>query len=302
MAGSMMTRPMLTRLRAVALGGPGLPALAPFYRDVWGLMPVAEADGVVYLRGTGPEHHIVALHDRPARGIVSIDFAAGERAAVDALQRQLAEQGVAVTAPAPLDTPGGGYGFALRDPDGRQLRALADVAQHGDAADHDDHPRRLSHVVLNSAALDVAKDFYCDRLGFKVSDWSEDQMVFLRCSRDHHSIAFNRLGHASLNHVAFEMRSINAYMRGIGRLKHAGHPVAWGPGRHGPGDNPFAYFPTPGGFVFEYTAELQQIDEATHRPQVWQRVPHLSDTWGTAGPPSPEIRAAMAGTPDPNQG
>jgi len=291
---------MITRLRAVALGGPGLPGLAPFYRDIWGLMPAAAADGVVYLRGTGAEHHIVALHERPARGIVSIDLAA-DRRTIDAMQRALAADGLKVTAPATLRTPGGGYGFTLLDPDGRRLRVLADVAQHPDPVDHDDHPRKLSHVVLNSPQLDVAKDFYCDVLGFKVSDWSEDQMVFLRCSRDHHSIAFNRLGHASLNHVAFEMRSINAYMRGIGRLKHAGHPVAWGPGRHGPGDNPFAYFPTPGGFVFEFTAELQQVDEA-HQPKIWQRVPHLSDTWGTAGPPSPEIRAAMAGTPDTNQG
>jgi catechol 2,3-dioxygenase-like lactoylglutathione lyase family enzyme len=292
---------MISRLRAVALAGPGLPALEPFYRDVWGLIPVAHADGAVYLRGTGPEHHIVALHERPARGIVSIDFAAADRDAVDALHRRLAGQRVRVSDPAPLATPGGGYGFALHDPDGRRLRVLADVVQHEGTADHDDHPRKLSHVVLNSPQLETVKDFYCDVLGFRVSDWSEDQMVFLRCSADHHSIALNRLGHASLNHVAFEMRSIHAYMRGIGRLKQAGHQVDWGPGRHGPGNNPFAYFALPGGFVFEYTSELQQVDEASHRPQVWARVPHLSDLWGTAGPPSPAIRAAMAGAPDPNQ-
>jgi hypothetical protein len=57
----------------------------------------------------------------------------------------------------------------------------------------------------------------------------------------------------------------------------------------------------PGNFVFEYTCELQQIDEATHEPKVWQRIPAQSDLWGTAGPPSPVIRAVMAGNPDPNQ-
>ena len=30
-----------------------------------------------------------------------------------------------------------------------------------------------------------------------------------------------------------------------------------------------------------------------------KRVPHLMDRWGTAGPPSPEIRKSMAGQPDP---
>src|SRR5262245_32006488 len=109
---------MITRLRAVALGGPGLPGLAPFYRDVWGLLPAGEVEGVVYLRGTGAERHIVALHDRPVRGIVSIDFAA-ERGSIDPMQRALAAKGVKTTAPATLRTPGGGYGFTLRDPDGR---------------------------------------------------------------------------------------------------------------------------------------------------------------------------------------
>ena len=44
---------------------------------------------------------------------------------------------------------------------------------------------------------------------------------------------------------------------------------------------------------------LQVVDDATHEPRIWKRVPHLMDRWGTAGPPSPEIRAAMAGVPDP---
>ncbi|MBN9526134.1 MAG: VOC family protein [Alphaproteobacteria bacterium] len=291
----------IDRLRAIALGAPGLTAQASFFRDAWGLAIAAEQDGVVYLRGTGAEHHIVALHDRPVRGIISIDFGAPDRAAVDRMHDRLAGQGVAVTSPAELSTPGGGYGFTMQDPDGRRLRVIADIAQHADTADHDDRPRKLSHVVLNSAQLDTVKDFFCGPVGFRISDWSEDQMVFLRAATDHHCIALNRLSHASLNHVAFEMCSMHAYMRGQGRMKAAGSAVAWGPGRHGPGNNPFAYFVVPGNFVFEYTCELQQIDEATHEPKVWQRIPAQSDLWGTAGPPSPVIRAVMAGNPDPNQ-
>jgi hypothetical protein len=95
------------------------------------------------------------------------------------------------------------------------------------------------------------------------------------------------------------MPNIDAEMRGIGRLKAANCPVRWGIGRHGPGNNVFAYFVDPNGFVIEYTTEVQSVDDATHEPQVWKRVPHLMDRWGTAGPPSPEIRAAMAGVPDP---
>ena len=44
---------------------------------------------------------------------------------------------------------------------------------------------------------------------------------------------------------------------------------------------------------------MQQVDDATHEPQVWRRVPHLMDRWGTAGPPPPGFRDYMAGKPDP---
>ena len=105
--------------------------------------------------------------------------------------------------------------------------------------------------------------------------------------------------HASANHVAFEMRDMDSFMRGIGRMKQKGHVPSWGPGRHGPGNNPFAYFVSPSGFVIEFTTELQQIDEATHVAQEWPwGDPELSDRWMTAGPPTPAMRAVMLGRPD----
>ena len=42
----------------------------------------------------------------------------------------------------------------------------------------------------------------------------------------------------------------------------AGFPIAWGVGRHGPGDNVFAYFIDPVGIVIEYTAEVLQVDDS----------------------------------------
>jgi catechol 2,3-dioxygenase-like lactoylglutathione lyase family enzyme len=295
-----MTNPRVSRLRGVALNAPNAPASAGFYTEAWGLTQVAASDGAVYLRGTGPEHHVLSLHDAPVRGIRHINFAVQDEAGLRALHAHAVAKGAAVlSAPAPLDQPGGGIGFDMVDPDHRRLRLSCGVEQHVDTADAPDRPRKITHLVLNTPQLEAALAFYQDVLGFRVSDWSEQQMVFIRCNSDHHSISFNRADHASLNHAAFEMPSVDAEMRGIGRLKAKNCPVRWGVGRHGPGNNVFAYFVEPNGFVIEYTTEVQQIDEHTHEPQVWKRVPHLMDRWGTAGPPSPEMRAAMAGTPDP---
>jgi hypothetical protein len=123
-------------------------------------------------------------------------------------------------------------------------------------------------------------------------------MAFLRCNADHHCIAFNQAPWVSLNHVAYEMRSVDHFMRGLGRLRHHGVTPEWGPGRHGPGNNTFSYFTDPTGLVCEYTSEVAQVVEDAWICKVWRRTPELSDVWGTAGPPSPQIRAHMAGTPD----
>lgn len=124
-------------------------------------------------------------------------------------------------------------------------------------------------------------------------------MAFLRCGRKHHVLSFNRAPHASVNHVAYVMANVDGVMTGLANLRAHGREPDWGPGRHGPGNNIFAYFRDPAGYVCEYTSDMEHIDEATHEPAVWKRTPENADRWGTAGPASAEIRKVMAGDPDP---
>jgi catechol 2,3-dioxygenase-like lactoylglutathione lyase family enzyme len=288
-------------LRGIVMRAPGVAATKQFYLENWGLSVAAEQDGTVYFRGTGPEPFIYGLREDATFGIDYINFGVTSRGRVDALHEQLANAGVALLSrPAPVTTPGGGYGFTIRDPDNRRLRVVADAALNSETADQTAKPRKASHVVLNTPDLERLQSFYETHLGFRTSDYSANQMVFLRCASDHHAIAFNRSPYPSVNHVAFEMPSIDSFMRGIGRMRVKGQSPAWGPGRHGPGNNPFAYFVSPSGFVIEFTSEVQQIDEATHQVQVWPRdKPEAMDQWMTAGPPTPAMRAVMQGRPDP---
>lgn len=296
-----MTDPIrVGALRGLVMRAPGIAATKGFYVDNWGLTVAHEADGVVYLRGTGSDAFIYGLKDAPVYGIEYIDFSMPDRAATDALHAHLKDLGEAVLgAPALFDDFAGGYGFEVLDPDNRRLRFRAEALTH-EPLDQWAKPRKVSHVVLNSADMDGVQDWYCRALGFRVSDYSADQMVFLRCASDHHSIALVRGHYPSVNHVAFELPTLNEYMRSIGRMKQKGIVPTWGPGRHGPGDNPFAYFVSPSGYVIEFTSEVQQIDEATHEVQVWPRdVPEKMDQWMTAGPPTAAQRAVMQGRPDP---
>lgn len=290
----------ITHLRHIALYTPDPEALAKFYQDIWGLHTVAAENGSFYLRGVNAEPFILALLPGTKRGIARIAFGLPDKAAVDKAAEDLVTQGAKIyRQPAPLETLGGGYGLQLVDPDGRCIELSAEVAS-ADAAEWSAvvRPNKISHIVLNTPDFEGITKFFTDTLGFRVTDWSANQMVFLRCNDEHHCISFNRAGYASLNHVAYELPDIDKVMRGIGNLKRHGITALWGPGRHGPGNNVFCYFGDAAGFVCEYTAEVLKIDESTHVPQVWERVPEKMELWGTSGPATPEVRAAMAGEPD----
>lgn len=287
-------------LRGIMMRGPGITQTLPFYEDMWGLSLAHAETGTALLRGTGPEAFLYGLTEGKVYGIEYIHFAMPDRAAMDALHAQVVARGATVLgAPAAFDDWVGGYGFEMLDPDDRRLRFRTEARQNEETGDWA-KPRKVSHVVLNTPDMDAVQGWYETVLGFRTSDYSADQMVFLRCNSDHHSIALVRGQYASVNHVAFEMPTIDEFMRGIGRMKQKGHVPTWGPGRHGPGNNPFAYFVSPSGFVIEFTAELQQIDETTHQVKVWSRDdPESMDRWMTAGPPTPAQRAVMQGRPDP---
>jgi catechol 2,3-dioxygenase-like lactoylglutathione lyase family enzyme len=146
-----------------------------------------------------------------------------------------------------------------------------------------DRPIRLSHVVLNSADVDAAERFAVSELGFRVSDRTR-HMTFLRCNRTHHCIAYARAGYSSLNHIAFEMADVDGVMRGIGRLRDAGYPCVWGPGRHGPGNNVFGYFVGPHGGLVEYTSEVSEAgdDYRVGSPEDWKWPQGRIDHWGVS--------------------
>jgi catechol 2,3-dioxygenase-like lactoylglutathione lyase family enzyme len=291
----------ITHLRHISLITPNLKEQARFYEEIWGLDIVSQDESSVYFRGAGPENHILSLHAGEKSGLHHIAFGMVDKNAVDRAAEILASQGVPIVSPPGyLDEEGKGYGLRFADPENRCIELSAWVEIHTSIWQKKNvDPVKLNHVVMNTKDLDMITDFYTNVLGFKVTDWSEHQMSFLRCNRKHHSIAFNQDAHASVNHIAYEVDSVDEVMRGISNVRKAGFKEIWGPGRHGPGDNIFCYFQDPGNFVMEYTCYLETIeDENEWRARVWKRVPHLMDQWGLAGPPKPETRAAMAGKPD----
>ena len=279
----------VSEIRYVGYGVKDLDAELRFYAETWGLAQVPSDDGLAWLRAQGSaEHHVVRLRPDESNRIDVIALAAGSRADVDALAASVRAAGASITRdPHQLTSPGGGYGFRFFSPDGLPFEISSDVAP-GAVREIDRWegvPVKISHVVLHSPDHKAAAKFMTDVLGFKVSDWLGDFMVFLRCNEAHHRLAILP-GPPCLNHVAYDMQGVDGMMRGIGRLKKAGTDVTWGPGRHTAGNNTFSYFVTPNRFAVEYTAELENVDDATWQPQVYKPDPAIMDQWqvGVGGP------------------
>ena len=296
-----MTSPtrLVTSLRSVEIGLPDVPAAEDFFINTWHLQVAARDGNAVYLRGTGEDHHLLAIHPAPQAVLRSVTFRSPSAAALDEIAARVPQYGGTVISPrVSVTEPGGGEAMTLRDPQGRILRFVYGDARHADAAEVKDRPSRLAHAVLNSEDVAAALPFYEQVLGFVLSDRTRI-MAFIRIPQpghgDHHSIALADADNNCLNHIAFVMPDVESVMRGGGRMKDAGHAIEWGPGRHGPGDNAFNYFIGPAGFVIEYTAEVEQVDGSyvARGPQDWAWPPGRFDHWGISAPPSAALKAAQ---------
>lgn len=291
-----MSSPWIQALRSVALNLPDLDKAETFYTQVWKLSVVAREPGAIYLRGTGPDHHLLAIHQGGDQAqIRHVTLRARSREALDSIEQAAVQAGGSIVAPvAALDDPAGGTGLTLRDPDGRLIQVVHGDSQHSDAHPGTDSPIRLAHAVLNASNVPGAQAFFEQALGFRLVDRTRI-MAFLNCDADHHSIALGDTDNNALNHIAFLMPELEAVMRGGGRMKDAGHGIEWGPGRHGPGNNAFNYFIDPFGVVIEYTADVQQIgdDYRVGTPDDWKWPAGRVDHWGISAAPSARLKEAQ---------
>ena len=299
---------LITHLRHVDLAVPDYDRQLEFYTNTWGLSAETTDDGIAFLAAEGsPEQYSVRLRKDTEKRLDLISFGAATAADVDAMAERIGAAGIQLLSePGTVDTPGGGYGFRFFDVDGRTIEVSSDVEvrQHRKIEEGESIPVKLSHVVINSPNPEATVAFYQQHLSFALSDTlmsphMGEVMWFMRTNKYHHSLAIARGPHVSLHHASFEMRGIDEYMRGTGRLLRAGVEKVWGPGRHMAGNNTFSYFLDPHGNTVEYTTELEELDEDTWHPHIYDfSDPEVTDQWGTANPMSEFVAKQSFNDPD----
>ena len=269
------------RLRSLELVLPDAADAATYLTDIWGAASAGSQGNTHYIRGSGTFPYLVALEQGDRRFVRSITFVCSP-AELEALKQRVQAAGLN-SRPEKSTDPGGGEGIVVELGEGELFRFLANTTEV-EPLQGRDLPVKLTHVVVNAVDAEKASHLVEEVLNFRVSDRTKG-MVFVRCNEYHHSTAFARAGFNSLNHIAFEMQDLEAVMRGIGRLRDHGMAPAWGPGRHGPGDNAFAYFIAPFGAVVEFSTAVEVIpdDYRVGAPEDWTWPPNRIDQWGISG-------------------
>jgi len=240
-------RECTVRLRSVELVLPGAHEAISFLTDVCGLTRAEVQGAVSYLRGSSAMAYLISLKEGEPSSLRSTTFICTDDE-LRAVSRRAAAAGWPVT-PTDSSDPGGGHGKLVELPGGGWFRFLAGAADKRPLTDAD-VPVQLTHVLINSQdAQTTAAAAECV-LGLGVAD--SRQMVFVRELRSGEVLARASLG--SLRHIAFQMRDLDALMRGVDRLRAHGFAPVRGPDRRDQGANAFVCFIAPFGMVVEFSA------------------------------------------------
>ena len=117
-----MTDPRIDGLRSIELGVHDLQKSAEFYRRVWALEDVAAEGDAIHLRGTGREHHVVTLRERPRAALLGcISRRPTAPRSMRCMPRPRRWAPRSVRRRAARSSAGGGYGFRVSTPEGHPI-------------------------------------------------------------------------------------------------------------------------------------------------------------------------------------
>ncbi len=141
----------------------------------------------------------------------------------------------------------------------------------------------LGHVVVSASDTERSRRFYCDLLGFRLSDRIACEiyghpvdLTFLHGSSRHHTVAMGGPQRKRIHHFLLEVASMDDVGLAYDRALRAGVRIVLTLGRH-PNDRMFSFYArTPSGFEFEYGWGARTVDDATWQPTTYD---HISE-WG----------------------
>lgn len=262
-------------LASLELSSPSPSALAAFYAATFRLTVTRDQD-ISRCKAPGRELLIVPGE---AAALRRAAFRFHTQAAHDEYLHALQARGVDV-----IGTEAGR--FTVADPEGRLVSFLA-PASTGETADTPSaFHARLQHFGVRTPRPAALLDFYADQLGFVVSDRVLDAggdltAAFLRTDSEHHSMAIFRAPAVRFDHFSCETADWAHLRDWADHMAAVGVDLAWGIGRHGPGNDTFLMVRDPDGNMGEVSCDLEVC--SPDRPTgIWPHRPQTLNQWGVA--------------------
>jgi catechol 2,3-dioxygenase len=152
-------------------------------------------------------------------------------------------------------------------------------------------PSRLDHANLMTPNPDATLRHLNAIGGMRLSEkMVNDSLCWMYGgNRQHHILGLVK-GEVGLHHYAFEFREFNDYLKLGDLLDRFEKQMLWGPGRHRPGDNTYAYYTDASGAMVECSGQMAVVaDDDNFVPNIITNLERpgnvrTMNVWGTPAP------------------
>lgn len=260
--------------------------------DILGLNATRRDERQVWLASNG-RHAELVLHQADSNATRSVGFEAVSAAAVEDAARRVPEAGCRILSERPsLDCCAAGVVYAT--PQGHVFEIHTPIPDEIYGRRHFTSgigPNRMDHVNITSPEPAETQLQFELIMGLKLSEkMVDDSLIWMRgANRLHHILGIVR-GATGLHHYSFEFNSFGDYCKLGDLLDRAGRELVWGPGRHRPGDNIYAYYLDTAGAMVECSSGMALIaDDERYEPNVITALKRpenvrVMNVWGTPAP------------------
>ncbi len=290
-----MKTPEVVRLGHVILQVADLAASRAFYVGLLGLDVVHESAGRLCLRGVEDREWTLMLEESAQPGVRQIGFKVSAEEDLAGLEALASRFGLTSARSREVERPSL---VTLEDPFGTPLAFYFTSVKHPWLLQHYDRRRcpaiqRIDHVNLFAAHPGQALAWYRDALGFKLTEFTEDEAgnvwaAWLHRKGNVHDVAFTNGPGPRLHHVALWMPDAAQVLQLCDVLGAARTgAIERGPGRHGISNALFLYLRDPDGHRVEiYTSDYLTVDP-DFEPIKWRLDdPCRQQLWGGLAPRS----------------
>ena len=280
----------LAEIRYVRLGTGDVDACVAFATEIIGLELVERGRDVAYLRGDHKNHNICYFKGDPGDHVAG--FCIAGDAAYAAAAQALTDAGIEVT---PGDADGArdrrveDY-FTIADPSGNRIDLVHRPHNHTRPF-HASRPvtiTEFSHIGLKSTDPKRDEAFWSTHFNMRANDWI-GAAPLMSFDHIHHRIATFPADRPGVQHINFQVESIDDVMRSWYWFQERQIPIRFGPGRHITSGAVFLYYEGPDGMIYEYSTGVRSCDE-NWRPRQFPFTPDAFCGWGA----KPQIDAFTA--------